>query len=87
MNRHEVRTNAGLVVPASAVERKRRVLRSEVFAKIRRLVSVTKGEAMALLVACPACKTPIDLHLDALDASRPGGRVTLTCTCTEWIVR
>jgi len=85
---NEVRTDAGLIVPASAVAKTQRVLPKDTLKRVSRFVREMQAEGIQILLGCQHCKTPLDLALvDQLDEKRPGGRPVFTCKCSERVVR
>jgi len=85
----EVRTEAGLVVPASAIRKTQRVMPKDSFKHIVRFVRTMKAEGIQILLECEHCKKPLDLAMvDQLIEELPvGGRPVLTCACSERVVR
>jgi hypothetical protein len=80
-----ITTPSGLVVPASAVAKRQRTLAPGAFKKMRRFVREMKDEGIGALLACPACKTQLELVLEGtIRSDRPGGVPVLRCGCTEW---
>jgi hypothetical protein len=84
----EVRTEAGLVVPASAITKTQRVLPKDSFRQIVRFIRAMKAEGIQILLGCQHCKKPLDLAMvDQLDEDVRGGRPVFTCNCSERVVR
>jgi hypothetical protein len=84
-----VRTDAGLIVPASAVAKTQRVLPKDSFKQIVRFVRAMRPEGIQILLGCSHCKEALDLTMvDQLVEDVPvGGRPVLTCKCSERVVR
>ena len=91
-----VKTDSGLVVPASAVEPtplKQRVIPKETVKHLRRFISNMKAESIAPVLACTDCGTRITARIEDRivekigDNELPGGRLVLQCACSERVVR
>jgi hypothetical protein len=82
-----VRTDAGLIVPASAVTKKSRCLAPDTMRRIRRLTELLGAEQIGALFVCKDCETPIaamvvDQVQDVI-GDLHGGRVVLVCKCSS----
>jgi hypothetical protein len=88
-----VTTEAGLVVPASSVTRKRRVLPADTFKRLKRFITDMDAEKIVALLVCADCQKPVVLRLedrlvetDDYGNQLPGGRPVLRCQCSNRVV-
>lgn len=97
-----VKTEAGLIVPASAVappERKRVALPADTFKKMRRFIQLMHEEGIATLLVCEACKRPVEIALVDMPGDKQilkpaptveqmfAGRPVLRCVCSDRVPR
>ena len=81
-------TEAGLIVPDHAVEKKQRVLPNQTFKRMRHLITAMKDEGIGVVFGCRECNTPLNIAAsDRIDDTKPGGRLSVVCKCTEREVR
>jgi hypothetical protein len=88
MQSDTVRTESDLLVPTTAVRRRRRALPAATFKRLRTIFTELERESLAMLIACRDCNQQVSVELvDQLDMSKPGGRMVLRCACTEREIR
>jgi hypothetical protein len=88
MNANEVRTEAGLVVPASAVQRKRKVLSLSAAKLVRRYLLELVPEGIIAKHLCNECGSPVQFVATNRIVNRlPGGQLALRCNCSDWVVQ
>jgi hypothetical protein len=84
---NEVITDSGLLVPASAVQRKRKVLPKEKAKLIRRMFIEMPAEKLTALFACTECNTPVSFGtVNKILTRVPGGELVLRCKCSDRVV-
>lgn len=83
-----VRTESGLIVPASAVEKKQRVFPKDKFKFLRRFLREMDGEGVFPMLVCSDCGERIKLELvNRLIVENNGGEPILVCSCSDRAVR
>ncbi len=87
MNANEVVTDAGLVVPRSAVQRKRKALPAATMKVIKQFLLAMPAEEMTAQLLCTSCKTGISFGtVNKILTGQPGGELVLRCKCSDRVV-
>lgn len=89
-------TASGIIIPAATLDRLHRTVPEADFVKLKRNLAFAKAHGMRALYICDTCQSPIRMeHHDQIisaddtkDRKQPGGgRLSLECGCTTWMVR
>lgn len=90
-------TSTGILIPAQTLDRLERRITQQEFKKLCRVLAFATANDMRALFLCRTCNAPIRVdHHDQIvteiaDAGRMkpagGGRISLRCGCTTWVVR
>ena len=86
---HLAKRQSGLYVPAAAVER---TLLADEWRKLKRLFRLAREQGMTAVCLCREWRGPIEGSTDdrlvqGADGKARGGRITLRCQCTTWVIR
>ena len=85
-----VTTEAGLVVPESAVavDRQDRTMAPRTLKRIQRFMREMDAEDIGFLIVCKRCNQSLRLYMtDRIEADKAGGKPMLRCKCSDRVER